>query len=416
MIDFIHIHQHSQFSKFDGFSSIDKIVKKAKEYNMPAVGLTDHGTVAGAITFMKACKKGGIKPIIGSEFYISRDHLAKNKEGQPDGRSGNRHLNLIAKNFTGYKNLCTLSHLASVEGYYYDPRIDIEQIAQYSEGLICTSACLSNIVNSLLSVDQYEAAKKAASTFKDIFNDDYYLEVMYHGISLEGKILPDIIKLSKELDIKLLATNDNHYIDKGDAKYHDILVCMSSNRCIKDPKRLAFPYNEFYFKSQDEMAKIFGHISESMTNTLEIAEKTDYSELKFMEDGGVMRLPKFNLPPEINDAYELLHKKSWEGLKNKNLHQKQEYKERLEMELGDIKLAKDRHGYGFDTYILLIEEVIDFARKQSIPCGIRGSGCASLILYCLGVTDVDPVKSKLIWARFLGFESVYTFLDEDFEE
>jgi DNA polymerase-3 subunit alpha len=413
---------------FDGLSPISDtkrddekvpgLISTAKAMGMRAVGLTDHGTFAGAIAFLKECRKQEIKPILGMEAYQARDHRVKSKNdeeikddsgkvvdvrtGQPDGRKGNRHINIIAKNKKGFHNVCTLSQRASLEGYYYDPRLDFGLLSEFSEGVICTSACLSNIINWNLSIDEYDKAKKAAALFKDIYGEDFYLEMMYHGLESEGRVLPQIQKLAKELDVKVIATNDCHYIRKADAEFHEVLMCMSSGRLIKDPHRLRFPYEEFYFKSKEEMAKIFGHIPSVLTNTLELAEKCDYSDIVLGEQ---MLLPHFGLPPEFSNPFDYLSHLAWAGLKRVKLDTSERHKQRLERELGDIKLIWDTKRYDFSTYFLIVEDIMRFAKENKVAAGIRGSGFGSLLLKCLGITEgVDPLEQDLLWERFLGFD------------
>jgi DNA polymerase-3 subunit alpha len=433
--DFVHIHNHTQYSKFDGLSSIcdierdgEKIpglVSTAKAMGMKAVGMTDHGTFAGAIVFLKECRRQDIKPILGMEAYQARNHKCKSKNdtvmhrpdgtsydvpGQQDGRKGNRHINIIAKNHKGFQNVSTLSHRASLDGYYYDPRLDFGLLAELSEGVICTSACLSNVINWNLSIDEYDKAKKAATLFKDIYGEDFYLEMMYHGLESEGRILSDIQKLAKELDIKIIATNDCHYVRKQDAEFHEVLMCMSSGRLIKDPKRLKFPYEEFYFKSKEEMAKIFGHIPSVLSNTVELAEKCDYSDIVLGEQ---MLLPRFDLPDGYSDPYEYLSVLAWQGLKKIGFDNSTRHHERLKLELDDIKLIWDTKRYDFSTYFLIVEDIMRFAKENKIAAGIRGSGFGSLLLKCLGITEgVDPLEQDLLWERFLGFDSK-KFISED---
>lgn len=414
-LPFVHIHNHSTYSKWDGFASVQDIVKQAKEFGMPAVGLTDHGTFAGAIDFLTTCRKEGIKPILGMEAYMSRDCSCKDKDGQPDGRKGNRHLNVIARNYKGFQNVCALSQEASLNGYYYDPRIDFDLLSKHSEGVICTSACLSNIINWNLSIDRYDEAKRTVGMFMDIFGEDFYLEMMYHGIDLEGKILPDIQKISKETGVKTIVTNDCHYIHKSDAEFHGIIMCISSGKSVKDPRRLRFPFDEFYFKSPEEMTKIFRNVPTSMKNTLEIADKCDYSDLIFAEEpGGKMLLPKFDIPEEYANPYEYLNALAWAGLKRLGLNDSQPHIDRLKLELSDIKLIYDTKRYDFSTYFLIVWDIMKWAREQDIPSGIRGSGFASLLLKCIGVVDgpIDPLS--LLWERFLGFDTKQFFCDDDF--
>lgn len=387
------------------------MVKRAKELGMSACGLTDHGTFAGAVEFLRTCRAHEIRPILGMEAYLCKDHRARSKQEQPTGRRGNKHINLIAKNYEGFQNVCELSQIASVEGFYYDPRIDMELLSKHSSGVICTSACLSNIVNSFLSQDKYEKAKKAAGAFKDIFGEDYYLEMMFHGIDAEARILPEIYKLGQELGIKLCATNDCHYLKPDDAEFHEIVMCLSSGRTLRDPKRLKFPYKEFYFKSKEEMAKIFGHIPSVLRNTLEIAEKCDYSEIVF----GGMKMPNFALPEGHNEPNKYLQKLAWDGLKRLGLNNSQPHVDRLQRELSDVQLVWDTKKYDFATYFLIVEDIMRFAKENGIDAGIRGSGFGSLLLKCLGIVEgaVDPIE--LLWERFLGFSDLHFFCEDDFQ-
>jgi DNA polymerase-3 subunit alpha len=414
--DFVQIHNHSQYSKFDGFAAISDMVKTAKKHGMTACGLTDHGTFAGAIEFLRTCRKEKIRPILGMEAYLSKNHCAHSKDEQPDGRRGNRHINLIAKNFVGFQNICTLSQIASIDGFYYDPRVDFELLNQYSEGVIATSACLSNVVNALLAQDKYEQAKKAVASFKDIYGDDYYLEMMFHGIKSEAHVIPYIQRLAREMDVKIIVTNDCHYIRKEEAEFHEYVMCISSGKTIKDPRRLRFPYQEFYFKSKEEMAKLFAHhCPQGMRNTLEIAEKCDYSEIIFVEEGGSMKLPKFDIPGH-ETPLDRLDKLAWEGLERLGLKDSPKHVERLKTELSDVRLIWDTKRYDFATYFLIVEDIMRFARENDIDAGIRGSGYGSLLLKCLGIVEgaIDPLEFDLLWERFLGFDDKYFLTENDF--
>lgn len=400
-----------QYSRFDGFSSVEGLVDKAVSLGMPAVGITDHGTVAGTIVFLQACRKKGIKPILGCEAYLARDHKCHDSTCQIDKRKGNRHLNVIAKDAAGFQNLCTLSQISSLEGYYYDPRIDFELLSKYREGLIVTSACLSNVINWNLSIDRYNEARKAAAAFKDIFGEDFYLEIMYHGLDQEGRIAPLIQKISKELGVKVICTNDCHYLEKSDAEFQQILMCISSGKSVKDPRRLRFPYDEFYFKSQDEMYELFNHVPSYLTNTLEIAEKCDYSDIVF----GRMLLPKFDIPNEFKSPLQYLRHLADEGLKREKLDKSPAHVNRLQQELADLELIWKTKGYDFATYFLIVEDIIKHARENSIAAGVRGSGYGSLLLKCLGLVEkIDPVHSGLIFERFLGFSDSYFICPDDF--
>ncbi len=390
------------------------MVKTAKSLGMTACGLTDHGTFSGAIEFLRTCRAEGIRPILGMEAYLSKCHTAQCKDEQPLGRRGNRHINLIAKNYTGFQNVCALSQAASLDGFYYDPRLDAELLWKHREGVIATSACLSNLINHFLAEDQYDHAKKAVATFKDIYGDDFYLEMMFHGIDREAKILPEIQRLARDMDVKIIVVNDCHYIRQEDAEFHEVVMCISSGRTLKDPKRLKFPYKEFYFKSKDEMAVIFGDLPRAMNNTLEIADKCDYSDIIFVEEGGTMKLPKFDIPEEFKSPYDYLEKMARDGLIRLGLAKSEPHVKRLDMELSDIKLIWDTKRYDFATYFLIVEDMMRFAKDNNIDAGIRGSGYGSLLLKCIGIVEgsIDPIKFGLLWERFLGFDT-RTFITED---
>lgn len=393
------------------------MVSKAKEFGHKAVAITDHGTVAGWIDFLKECRKQNMKPILGMEGYLSRDHTCHSLDCQPDGRRGNRHINIIAKNLQGYKNLCTLSHTACLEGTYYDPRLDYELLDKYKDGLIVTSACLSNVINFALSADKYEEAKRAATMFKDIFGDDFYLEMMFHGIDKEAKILPEIQKLADEIGCKTIITNDCHYIKPEDAEFQKALMCMNGGKSIKDPKRIKFPYDEFYFKSTEQMQKVFPHCQQSMKNTLEIAEKCDYSDIVFIEEGGVMKLPDFKIPEGKKSKLDYMEELAWEGFHELGFSDSEVHKKRLEQEISDVRLIWETKRYDFATYFLIHADIMRFARENNIASGIRGSGYGSLLVRCLKISEgVDPVAQGLLWERFLGFDDLYFISEVDFGE
>lgn len=436
--DFVHWHVHSEYSQFDGLAKIDKLVLTARKMGFPAIALTDHGNIMGWIKFLKQCrikktKKGDpipyepIKPILGCEMYFSRkmdigqkEQNAKKrkvgiKEIQPDGRKGNRHLNLYAMNWKGYKNLCTLSQRSFQDGYYFDPRIDIEALASHSEGIMGGSACLSSIININLVKGRYDKAKKVAGLFNEILNHNFFLEIMYHGIVEEKAIIPDILKLSSELNIPVIATNDSHYISSEHGGAQEVFMCMSQGRCLKDPKRLKFNHMEFYLKSAEEMAKIFGHIPHALTNSVMMAERIDTKTIEEHLFGG-MRLPKFDIPSEYKDAYDYLCKLAWEGMKRVGWDKSVPHVERLRMELEDVRVAQLNNNYDFATYFLIVRDYIIAAEKMGILVGCgRGSGYASVLLRALGITyGIDPIEHGLLWERFLGFDSRRFIKESDF--
>lgn len=423
---FVHIHNHSEYSRFDGLATISELVMKARKMGFPAIALTDHGNVGGFIKFIKECKMTKdkkdqpieyptIKPILGSEMYLCRNHLAKSKEEQPDERKGNRHILLIAKNWEGYQNLCTLSQKSFIDGFWYDPRIDFGLLSKHSSGLICSTACLGSLVNVNLLYDRYDQAKRTASMLKDIFKEDFFMEVMFHGMGHEKKIIPDIFKLSKELDVPVVASNDIHYIEKRHAKSQEVLMCMSSSKCILDPKRPRLPTEEFYLKSAEQMYKIFRGYPQVITNTLAIADRVNDKEINDYLFGG-MRLPKFDIPEQYNTPYDYIKFLSIEGLKKLGWDKSKDHVAALKKELLDVKVALDNNNYDFSTYFLIVRDIIQHAKSKNILCGAgRGSGYASVLLRCLGITyGVDPIKYGLIWERFLGFSNSRFIKSSDF--
>jgi len=412
---FVHIHTHTHYSKFDGFIKIPALIERVKELGMPGIGLTDHGTVAGAIEFLKACREEDVTPIIGMEAYMARDHTAKSIEAQPDGRRGNRHINVIAKNYAGLQNLFTLSQRASLDGFYHDPRIDFPMLVEHSDNIIVTSACPSNLINWQLAIGRYDKARQTAGMLKDVFGDDFYLEVMWHGLNIEAKLIPEIQKLAADVGVKIIATNDCHYLHPDDSFINEVLMCIHRQCTVHNPARLKFPYGEFTLKSPEEMAKIFGDNPHWLYNTIEIMEKCNYDDLVFMEDGGDMRLPKFEIPPEFTTPHQYLRHLAEEGIQRLGLDQSQPHRERLDRELGDIDLVWQANRYDFATYFLIVNDIISFARKQGIPSGVRGSGYGSFLLYCLGCTEgPDPLTQDLLWERFLGFTEKRFLSDDDF--
>jgi DNA polymerase-3 subunit alpha len=321
---------------------------------------------------------------------------------------------LIAKNWQGFQNLCTLSEKSWTEGFYNDPRIDFELLTKHHEGLICSTACLSSVVNNNLLHGRYDQAKKVATILKNIFGEDFYFEVMYHGLDAERYIIPDVFKLADSLGSKVLATNDVHYSHKEDGASHEVLMCMSTSRCIHDPKRLKFPYHEFYLKSAQEMAGIFQNRLDSLYNTLEVADKIDHKDIS--KNFGGMRLPKFPLPNSFSDPHDYLEYIAWDGLKQLGLDHSQKHIDRLRLELDDVKIAKMNNNYDFATYFLIVRDYIQYANTKGILTGCgRGSGFGSLLLKTLGITyGVDPIEHDLLWERFLGFDTKRFVREQDF--
>jgi len=425
--DFVPLHNHSMFSLFDGLSSLEGFVQKSRAMGFPAIALTDHGNVGGWIKLIQTCKATKdkhdksiehppIKPILGMEAYLSADHTFKSNKEQKDARRGNRHINLIAKNFKGYQNICQLSNDAFKEGFFHDPRIDINQLAEHSEGVILGSACLSSVINSNLLHDRYSHAKKSCSIFKDIFDKDFFLEVMYHGIPEEAAIVPDVFKLSSELDIPIVCTNDSHYLEREDAKAQEVLMCMSTSKCIHDERRINFPYEEFYLKSAEEMAEVWGDHPEVLFNSVDIADRVNSVDIESKLFGG-MRLPKFDVPDGFDNPFEYLKHLAGDGMKRLNWDKSKKHVKRLGQELEDIKVAYENNNYDFATYFLIVWDYVNYAKEHGILTGPgRGSGYASVLLHCLGIAyGLDPVgEFPMLWERFLAFDDLKYVKESDF--
>jgi DNA polymerase-3 subunit alpha len=399
MSDYIHLHNHTHYSLQDGACTVDSLVTAAKRHNMHAVALTDHGVMYGIPEFYKKAKKEGIKPIIGMEAYIvsegSRFDKAKIEEipGKKK-RKHYHHLILLAKNKTGYKNLIKLSTLGFMEGFYYRPRIDLELLKKYGEGLICTSACVGGIVASHLVNNDYAKAKSVAITYKEIFGDDFYLEIQDHKMEVEKAMLEGMPKLSRELGIKLVATNDCHYINREDAIAHNILLMLSDKTGEADYNNLRYGTDQIYFKSQEEMISLFKSYKGAVENTLEIGEKINL-DLGF--EGH--HFPVFPIPDDspaktLDDYFELLAR---EGLNKKFSTITKEIEERFDFEVKTIKEM------GFSGYFLITQDFINAAKNMGIPVGPgRGSAAGSLVAFTLGITNIDPLKYDLLFERFLN--------------
>ncbi len=396
-MSFVHLHTHTEYSLLDGANKIDRLVEKALEYNMPALAITDHGTMFGVLEFYKACKSAGIKPIIGMEAYIAP---GSRKDRTSTGRGGKQptyHLVLLAKNETGYRNLMKLSSLAYLEGFYYKPRIDREILAQYREGLIVTSACVKSEIFSLLQEDDWRGAQKTVEWYLEHFGDDYYLEIQNHNLPIEAGY-EKVYKLAKEMGVPVIATNDVHYLNKDDYDAHDVLVCLGQQKTLSDPKRLRYESPELYLKSPDEMFKMFGDRREVLENTLSIAEKVNL-EIEM----GKLKLPHFPLPPEFKSMSldDYLKKVAYEGAQQRYPELTEEVRQRLDYELDVIKKM------GYAGYFLIVKDFIDYARSQDIPVGLgRGSAAGSMVAYTLGITRVDPLRYDLLFERFLNPERV----------
>jgi DNA polymerase-3 subunit alpha len=399
MSDYIHLHNHTHYSLQDGACTVDNLVKAAKRHNMHAVALTDHGVMYGIPEFYKLAKKEGIKPIIGMEAYVvsQGSRFDKAKIDEIPGKKKRKHyhhLILLAKNKTGYKNLIKLSTLGFMEGFYYRPRIDLELLKKYGEGLICTSACVGGIVATHLVNNDYAKAKSVAITYKEIFGDDFYLEIQDHKMEVEKAMLEGMPQLSKELGIKLVATNDCHYINKEDAIAHNILLLLSDKTGEADYNNLRYGTDEIYFKSQDQMINLFKNYKGAIENTLEIEEKINLSLDFEGHHFPVFPIPDDSSAKTLDDYFELLAR---EGLNKKFSSITNEIEERFNFEVKTIKEM------GFSGYFLITQDFINAAKKMGIPVGPgRGSAAGSLVAYTLGITNIDPLKYNLLFERFLN--------------
>jgi len=412
-IPFIHLHVHTQYSILDGACEISKLIERAKTLNMPSVAITDHGNMFGVKEFYDEAKKAGVKPIIGCEMYVARRFL-QNKHDKLD--SGGYHLTLLAKNKKGYHNLVKLISKAWVEGFYYKPRIDKNLLKQYSEGLIALSGCLNGEIPSLLLNNNYKEALNVALEFKSIFGEDFYLEIQKHPsddpiknqqvYNNQLKVNELILKISKETGIKVVATNDVHFIYKEDAPAHDHLLCISTGKDIDDPNRLRYTQQE-WFKSKEEMLFLFSDLPEALDNTWEIAQKVENYELNHPPI-----MPDFPLPEGFNNADEYLEYLTYEGAKERYGDITPQIKERLDFELSTIKKM------GFPGYFLIVWDLIKAAREMGISVGPgRGSAAGSAVAYCLKITDIDPIKYDLLFERFLNPDRIsMPDIDIDFDE
>nr|PZN05491.1 MAG: DNA polymerase III subunit alpha [Bacillota bacterium] len=393
MAGFVHLHVHTNFSLLDGACDIGRLAGRAKELGMDAMAITDHGVMYGVIDFYKTMKAAGIKPIIGCEVYVARRTI---KDRQPGIDDEQYHLVLLAENQTGYRNLVKLVSKGFIEGYYYKPRVDKELLREHSEGLIALSACVAGEIPQYILKGEYEKARRAALEFNDIFGEgNFYLEIQDHGLKEQKLVNPELVNLSRETGIPLVATNDVHYILKSDADFHDAMLCIQTGKTVKDEDRLKFDTSEFYLKSEEEMRRLFPHLAEACDNTVRIAERCNV-ELEF----GKVHLPRFEVPAGFTeDSY--LEKLCYEGLRKRYTEITPEIKNRLDYELEVIKKM------GYSSYFLIVWDFVNFARKNGIMVGPgRGSAAGSLVAYCLYITNIDPLKYNLLFERFLNPERV----------
>ncbi len=388
---FVHLHVHTEYSLLDGSASIPKLIATAQELGMPAIAMTDHGNMYGTIQFDQACKAKGIKPLIGCEFYTCDDMTVREGRNTDEGNK-NCHLVLIAKNYEGYMNLARLNSFSYKDGFYYKPRIDLDLLEKYSKDLICLSGCVAGAIPRLLLKGDYEGAKAYALRLKSMFAEgDFYIEIQNHYIEEELAVLPLLARIAKEIGVKLVATNDVHYIKKSDAEMHDVLLCIGTASYIDTPNRLKFSGDSFYLKDRDEMEEVLGAYPESLETPFEIVEKCNFAFPK-----RVYQIPSYPCPDNMApDVY--LRKLAYEGLERRYGTITDAIRARAEEEL-DVIISM-----GFADYYLIVWDFIFWAKANDIPVGKgRGSGVGSIVAYAIGITDVDPLEYGLIFERFLN--------------
>ena len=390
---FVHLHVHTEYSLLDGACRIDRMFDRLKELGQTAIAITDHGVMYGCVDFYKAAKKAGVKPIIGCEVYVA----TRSRFDKVNRIDGSNHLVLLCKNETGYKNLIKLVSAGFIEGFYSKPRVDKELLEQHHEGLVCLSACLAGEIPQALLAGDYEKAKAAALYFNDLFGQgNFYIEIQDHGIDAQQQILPLLIHLARETGIPLVATNDAHYLRKEDSKMQSILICIQTGKTVQDADKLEFETDEFYLKSTEEMYDLFSIAPDACENTVKIAEMCN-----FAFEFGVTKLPYFEAPDGMdNQVYfeklcrEGLVRRYGDGVTD-------EMRERLEYEIDVIRRM------GYTNYYLIVFDFINYAKQQGIPVGPgRGSGAGSLAAYCVGITNIDPIRYNLLFERFLNPERV----------
>ena len=393
-MNFAHLHVHTEYSLLDGSNKINEYVARVKELGMNSAAITDHGVMFGCIDFYRAAKAAGIKPILGCEVYVAPGSRFDREIGQAEDRY--YHLVLLAENNHGYENLMKIVSKAFVDGFYYKPRVDMDLLQEYHEGIIALSACLAGEVAKNITRGMYEEAKSAALRYEKIFGKgNFFLELQDHGIPQQQRVNQQLLRMSQETGIALVATNDVHYTYDTDAEAHDILLCVQTRKLLSDENRMRYEGGQYYVKSPEEMAELFPYIPEALENTQKIADRCEV-EIEF----GVTKLPKFDVPAPYN-SWEYLNKLCYDGLKERYSGDLTELEKRLEYELGVIKTM------GYVDYFLIVWDFIRFARDHDIMVGPgRGSAAGSLVSYTLGITKLDPIKYNLLFERFLNPERV----------
>ncbi|MGM0370098.1 MAG: DNA polymerase III subunit alpha [Bacillota bacterium] len=387
MPDFVHLHNHTEYSLLDGTTRIENLIDKAQKDDMPAVAITDHGVLFGAIKFYRQAKEAGIKPIIGCEVYVAEDHQKKNARNRD-----NYHLVLLAENQQGYRNLLKLVSAAYLDGFYYKPRVDKELLRENSEGLIALSSCLAGKVEQLIKNRQFDLAKEEVTEYKELFGaDNFFLELQDHGLVDEKEVNQELVKLSQATDIPLVATNDTHYLEQDDAQAHDVLLCIQTGKQVSDEDRMEFPNDQFYFKSQAEMKDLFSDYPAAIANTERIAQRCD---VEFDFDQTL--LPHYDVP-EGEDLESHLRKLVYQGAKEKYEEVTEEIEERIDYELKIINQM------GYPAYFLIVMDFVGYAKDNDIIVGPgRGSAASSIVSYLLDITTIDPLEYDLLFERFLN--------------
>ncbi|MBT8231876.1 MAG: DNA polymerase III subunit alpha, partial [Bacteroidia bacterium] len=425
MPDFCHLHCHTQYSLLDGASDIGKMMDKAVRDGQKGVALTDHGNMFGAFKFVAEANKRDIKPIIGCEFYVVKDRHIKSFSRSKGEKDRRYHQLMLAKNAEGYQNLIKLCSLGFTEGLYQKfPRIDKEVLLKYHKGIIATSCCLGAIIPSLIAQDRLEEAEEELKWWLDLFGEDYYIELQRHSglekIDIYDKsgrktfskysqenINQILIGFAKKHNVKIIATNDSHYVEEEDYQPHDILLCINTNSLIEEKERFKFPSSDFYFKSQEEMNKLFSDVPQAIDNTMDI-----YSKVETIELARDVLLPNFPLPKEFKSQENYLRHITFEGAKRRYNDITPEIKERLDFELKVINSS------GYPGYFLIVQDLTSTAREMGVAVGPgRGSAAGSAVAYCLGITNIDPIKYDLLFERFLNPERVsMPDIDIDFDD
>ena len=392
-MSFVHLHLHTEYSLLDGACRIDALAERAKELGFGALAITDHGVMYGAVNFYRACRAAGIKPIIGCEVYVAPRERTGREYGVDNRYS---HLILLCKDETGYRNLSYLVSMGFIEGFYVKPRIDWQLLREHSEGLVCLSGCLAGEIPQKIINGQYDSAKQRALELRELFGEDFYLEIQRHGIREEESAAAGLLRMSDETGIPLALTNDAHYINKADAHFQDVLMCIQTGKTVSEAERMRFETQEFYLKSEEEMRALFPERPEAADNTVKIAEKCSF-DFEF----GHYHLPRFRLPEGETDSFEYLKKLCEAGFEKRYGPGREDVRRQLGYELDMIRRM------GFVDYFLIVSDFIGYAKAQGIPVGPgRGSAAGSVVSYCLFITDIDPIKYSLYFERFLNPERV----------